>query len=145
MRTEGKKIVRKIFKDFADRLKSIDGGDELVEEDKKRRAEEMQRAQEAAESKGAEKERIAAAAREAEAARKMEEAARAAMAPQPVKDDKPEGQGSVWNQGSYHWYEYSQGLAAQSGVVKALNGWGWSQECGRAEGGSRFIGVVYPV
>ncbi len=44
------------------------------------------------------------------------------MPPQPVKVDKVEGQGSVWNTGGYHWEEKSVGKWSEEKLKEILGG-----------------------
>ena len=105
VQTSLRKSIRAAARALVPALLEKDGDERALAADAAKRAEEAARAEAARTEKGAEKERIAQQAALAEAARKAAEVERAAMAPQPITDAKPKGEGSAWNANSYHWEE----------------------------------------
>jgi len=103
--------VRGVFRSMLADLREKDGGATQLAEDADRRKDEAERMAAAVEATADEKTRIAEARRQQEVAmaeaEKAKAAAAAAMSPAEAvtKQEKPAGQGSVWNPNSYHWEE----------------------------------------
>lgn len=127
------KRVRKVVRDFAAMLPTLDGDERSLEEDKRRREAEAARAREAAEKMGAEKERLAREASEADRRRREEAkaatAAAAAAAAASAASDAASAaassgdataKGSVWNTNDYHWEEKSLTLWAKERLKELL-------------------------
>eukprot|EP00922_Rhytidocystis_sp_ex-Travisia-forbesii_P004843 GHVS01007096.1.p1 GENE.GHVS01007096.1~~GHVS01007096.1.p1 ORF type:complete len:366 (+),score=64.01 GHVS01007096.1:96-1193(+) len=100
MRLEGVNAVRRALCSYMSDLMEVDREAMSVEEDKKRREEEIGRAADAEKLKGNEKQHIAQQIKEKDDKLKSDANSR----PKSI----PEGQGSVWNANSYHWEEKPQ-------------------------------------
>ncbi|CDW91228.1 activator of hsp90 [Stylonychia lemnae] len=120
--------ILRVVNELKAELKKIDASEEKIRKDQIEREQALKNYQQAEQDKGDVKQQLFEEQKKKEA--EMKEQARILIeqqkSEQPQKVQKVEGQGSVWNTGSYFWEEKSVGKWADERIKEVIGGFAYN-------------------